>query len=139
MFSRGLSVAIPTVAAPPKILFPQESSPRHPYEDSLRKPRARCIFSVGITAFNPRLQVRSSLSGMHTIICTHALRTRRTQRRRASTRPYTACIYHHRQRPIHHRNASPRSCRGDWEVARNTRIAYMQSIPIRDNPCLAVG
>ena len=99
-------------------------------------------FSVGITAFNPRLQFRSSLSGMHTIICTHALQTRRAQRGRASTRPYTARIYHLRQRPIHHRNAPPRSwiyhhrqrpgnhhnapsrsCRGDWEVARNTRIA----------------
>ena len=94
MFSRGLSVAIPTVAAPTKYCFRRNHllaiHMRIPYGNHAHD----AYFSVGITAFNPRLQVRSSLPGMHTIICTHASQTRRAQRGRASTRPYTACIYH---------------------------------------------
>ena len=84
----------------------------------------RAYFSVGITSFNPRLQERSSPRGCnpYRINPTRTLRCR-CHRGRASTRPYIACCTSTKYAGIASKNApriTPRSCRGDWEVARHT-------------------
>ena len=133
MFSRGLSAAIPTVTATPKISFPQESSSHifiisMPYfDDSCRKHHAPRHLSVGIATLNPRLQVRSSPPGMPTIYVTNADDTR------ASFHSPLHCLYGQSMMMLsNHLNAPPRSCRGDWKVARNTNHAETRSIPSGD-------
>ena len=67
----------------------------------------------------------------------------RQKRGRPSSRPYTACTYNSTHCKISqcvtahtlhvrtiqciakHRNASSRSCRGEWKLARNTRNTYI--------------
>ena len=74
---------------------------------------------------------------------TRRRRHARYTRGRPSSRPYTACTdnsthcktqlcltantLHVRtmQCIVKHRNASPRSCRGEWKLARNTRNTYI--------------
>ena len=123
MFSRGLSAAIPTVTAPPKnIVSAGIVNPRNmmiPYGNI----RAGHIFqqkmhwgihrvAVGATGRSP---------------ATHAMHPRAyfrcwCHRGRASTRPYIACCKSTKytgiaSTKIYHR-VTPRSCRGDREVAR---------------------
>ena len=93
------------------------------------------MISVGIATLNPRLKVRSSPLGM-------AAHTRPADARATFQSPLH-CMYvqsthcktwqcvtartlhvHTMQRIAKHRNASPRSCRGEWKLARNTRNAY---------------
>ena len=86
-------------------------------------------FSVGITSFNPRLQERSSPWGCN-LYCINLTRTFRgcCHRGRASTRPYIACCKSIKYAGIastkNTPRVAPRSCRGDWEVARHTRMAH---------------